>query len=97
VHHAAAKIFEKGGFGLGHLSGHSIGTTMLEYPAIGAESHVELRENMIFSFHPQVVDADGKVCLYTQDTYRVGKTEGECLADVPWKFFTGTERPGNGR
>lgn len=97
VHHAAAEIFQKGGFGLGHLSGHSIGTTMLEYPAIGAESRVELRENMIFSFHPQVVDADGKVCLYTQDTYRVGKTEGENLADVPWKFFGGTERPGNGR
>lgn len=97
VHHAAAEIFQKGGFGLGHLSGHSIGTTMLEYPAIGAESRVELRENMIFSFHPQVVDADGKVCLYTQDTYRVGKTEGENLADVPWKFFDGTERSGNGR
>ncbi|MGH9730264.1 MAG: M24 family metallopeptidase, partial [Candidatus Acidiferrales bacterium] len=97
VHHAAAEIFQKRGFGLGHLSGHSIGTTMLEYPAIGAESRVELRENMIFSFHPQVVDADGKVCLYTQDTYRVGKTEGENLADVPWKFFDGTERPGNGQ
>jgi hypothetical protein len=46
---------------------------------------------MIFSLHPQVVDQDGKVCLYTQDTYRIGKTEGECLADVPWKFFTGEE------
>ncbi len=46
---------------------------------------------MIFSLHPQVVDKDGKVCLYTQDTYRIGKTEGECLADVPWKFFTGEE------
>jgi Xaa-Pro dipeptidase len=94
VHQTAAEIFKNAGFGLGHLSGHSIGTTMLEYPAIGADTRVELRENMIFSFHPQVVDADGKVCLYTQDTYRVGKTEGECLADVPWKFFNGTERPG---
>ncbi|MGH9684248.1 MAG: M24 family metallopeptidase [Candidatus Acidiferrales bacterium] len=93
VHHAAAEMFQKGGFSLGHLTGHSIGATMLEYPAIGAESRVELRENMIFSFHPQVVDADGTVCLYTQDTYRVGKSEGECLADVPWKFFNGSERP----
>ena len=48
---------------------------------------------MIFSLHPQVVDRDGKVCLYTQDTYRVGKTEGECLAQVPWKFFAGQETP----
>lgn len=65
--------------------------TMLEYPAIGANSDVPLEENMIFSLHPQVVDRDGKVCLYTQDTYRIGKTEGECLADVPWKFFNGGE------
>jgi Xaa-Pro dipeptidase len=92
VHRAVADTFSKHGFALGHLSGHSIGATMLEYPAIGAKSDVPLQENMIFSLHPQVVDQDGKVCLYTQDTYRIGKTEGECLADVPWKFFTGEER-----
>jgi Xaa-Pro dipeptidase len=91
VHRSVAEKFSKHGFALGHLSGHSIGTTMLEYPAIGAKSDVVLQENMIFSLHPQVVDQDGKVCLYTQDTYRIGKTEGECLADVPWKFFTGEE------
>jgi len=91
VHRAVADAFAKHGFALGHLSGHSIGTTMLEYPAIGAKSEVPLEENMIFSLHPQVVDQDGKVCLYTQDTYRVGKSEGECLADVPWKFYTGDE------
>ena len=93
VHRAVAETFAKHGFALGHLSGHSIGTTMLEYPAIGAKSEVPLEENMIFSLHPQVVDLDGKVCLYTQDTYRVGKTEGECLADVPWRFFAGQETP----
>ena len=92
VHRAVAETFSKHGFALGHLSGHSIGTTMLEYPAIGAKSDVPLQENMIFSLHPQVVDQDGKVCLYTQDTYRIGRAEGECLADVPWKFFTGEER-----
>jgi len=92
VHRVVAETFAKHGFALGHLSGHSIGTTMLEYPAIGAKSEVQLQENMIFSLHPQVVDKDGTVCLYTQDTYRIGKTEGECLADVPWKFYTGKER-----
>jgi len=92
VHRAVADTFAKQGFALGHLSGHSIGTTMLEYPAIGAESDVPLEENMIFSLHPQVVDQDGKVCLYTQDTYRIGKSEGECLADVEWKFFAGKEK-----
>lgn len=91
VHRAVAEIFAQHGFALGHLSGHSIGATMIEHPAIGAKSEVQLEENMIFSLHPQVVDKDGKVCLYTQDTYRIGKTEGESLADVPWKFFTGEE------
>lgn len=91
VHRAVAETFARYGFSLGHLSGHSIGTTMIEHPAIGATSDVPLEENMIFSLHPQVVDRDGKVCLYTQDTYRVGKREGECLADVPWRFFTGEE------
>ncbi len=91
VHRAVAQAFAKHGFALGHLSGHSIGATMLEYPAIGAKSDALLEENMIFSLHPQVVDSEGKVCLYTQDTYRIGKTEGECLADVPWKFYSGQE------
>jgi len=91
VHRAVAEKFSRHGFALGHLSGHSIGATMIEYPAIGAKSEVPLEENMIVSLHPQVVDKDGKVCLYTQDTYRIGKTEGECLADVPWKFFNGEE------
>ena len=91
VHKAVSDHFAKHGFALGHLSGHSIGATMIEYPAIGAKCDAVLKEDMIFSFHPQVVDQDGKVCLYTQDTYRIGKTEGECLADVPWKFYTGAE------
>jgi Xaa-Pro aminopeptidase len=91
VHRAVADTFARYGFSLGHLSGHSIGATMIEYPAIGATSEVALRENMIFSLHPQVVDQDGKICLYTQDTYRIGRNEGECLADVPWKFFSGKE------
>jgi Xaa-Pro aminopeptidase len=91
VHRAVAETFSRRGFALGHLSGHSIGTTMIEHPAIGANSDVRLQENMIFSLHPQVVDKDGKVCLYTQDTYRIGATEGECLAGVEWKFYCGAE------
>jgi Xaa-Pro aminopeptidase len=91
VHKAAADVFKRAGFGLGHLTGHSIGMTMIEYPAIGANTQIELKENMVFSFHPQVVDLDGQVCLYTQDTFRIGKKEGECLASVPWKFYSGAE------
>lgn len=91
VHKAAADVFQRAGFALGHLTGHSIGLTMIEHPAIGANTKIELKENMVVSFHPQVVDQDGQVCLYTQDTYLVGKKEGECLASVPWKFYSGAE------
>lgn len=88
VHKVVADTFARKGFALGHLSGHSIGTTMIEHPAIGARSQIELKRNMIFSLHPQVVDQDGKVCLYTQDTFRVGETEGENLSNIPWKFYS---------
>ncbi len=93
VHRVVAGTFARHGFSLGHLSGHSIGATMLELPNIGAGWDVPLRENMIFSLHPQVVDQDGQVCLYTQDTYRVGKHEGESLCDVEWKLYRGGETP----
>lgn len=89
VHRAVSDVFARHGFSLGHLSGHAIGTTMLEYPSIGANSNVVLKENMILSVHPQVVDQNGKVCLYTQDTYRVGKSEGENLCDVEWRLYRG--------
>lgn len=88
VHKVVADTFACQGFSLGHLSGHSIGTTMIEHPAIGAKSQIELKKNMIFSLHPQVVDQDGKVCLYTQDTFRVGDSEGENLSNIPWKFYS---------
>lgn len=86
VHHAAAEIFAHHGFGLGHLSGHSIGMSIIEHPSIGAGIDTELRENMVLAFHPHVVDPQGEVCLFSQDTYRVGKTEGECLAELPWEI-----------
>src|SRR5947199_157834 len=35
VHRVVAETFARHGFSLGHLSGHSIGTTMIEHPAIG--------------------------------------------------------------
>lgn len=93
IHRAAADTFAQHGFKLGHLSGHSIGMTMIEHPAIGAQVDVELKENMIFSFHPQVVDQEGQICLYTQDTFRIGKDEGENLTSIPWKVFKGAETP----
>jgi Xaa-Pro aminopeptidase len=91
VHKVVAEAFARHGFSLGHLSGHSIGTTMIEHPAISAGSQIQLKKNMIFSIHPQVIDKDGCICLYTQDTFRIGETEGENLSDIAWKFYSGRE------
>ncbi|MFC1902738.1 M24 family metallopeptidase [Chloroflexota bacterium] len=93
VHTTAAQLFARHGSKLGHLTGHSIGMSMIEHPEISAKIKTKLRENMVISFHPQVVDKSGTACLYMQDTYRIGKTEGECLASIPIKFFRGNETP----
>ena len=91
VHQVVAEMFARHGFALGHLSGHSIGTTMIEHPSIGARSEIQLKQNMIFSLHPQVIDKDGMVCLYTQDTFRIGSGEGENLSNIPWKFYSSAD------
>jgi Xaa-Pro aminopeptidase len=94
VHHAVSAPFRERGFTLGHVTGHSIGMTMIEHPRIGAASDVVLRENMVLSMHPHVISPDGATCLYMQDTFRVGATAGEPLSDVPLALFDGSERRG---
>ena len=91
VHRAVAKGFVDRGFTLGHVTGHSIGMTMIEWPKIGEGDETELRENMIFSMHPHAISPDGKACLYMQDTWQVTKDGGVPLAGLPMKIFDGTE------
>jgi Xaa-Pro aminopeptidase len=92
VHHAVAKGFRDRGFHLGHVTGHSIGMTMIEYPKIGEADETVLRENMIFSMHPHAISEDGRACLYMQDTWLVTADGGVPLADLPMRIFDGTER-----
>ena len=47
VHMAVSKAFHDRGFKLGHVTGHSIGMTMIEFPRVGEGNEVELRENMV--------------------------------------------------
>ena len=91
VHRKCQKPFEGKGWRLGHVSGHSIGMTMIEYPRIGEGSEFELPENMVCSMHPHVMTEDRKACLYFQETFRVGKDGGEPLSGVPVKFYRGGE------
>jgi Xaa-Pro dipeptidase len=92
VHRAVAKGFLDRGFQLGHVTGHSIGMTMIEYPKLGEGDETELRSGMVFSMHPHAISQDGRACLYMQDTWLVTEDGGVPLApDLPMRIFAGTE------
>jgi Xaa-Pro aminopeptidase len=91
VHQKCSKPFQGKGWRLGHVSGHSIGMTMIEYPRIGEGSDFELPENMVCSMHPHVMTEDRKACLYMQETFRVGRDGGEPLSGVPVRVYRGGE------
>jgi Xaa-Pro aminopeptidase len=90
VHMAVSQPFRERGYGLGHVTGHSIGMTMIEHPRVGEGNETVLRENMVFSMHPHVIADDGS-CLYMQETWRVGSAAGEQLSTLPLKIFDGSE------
>ncbi len=90
VHRAVSKRFVELGYRLGHVTGHSIGMTMIEFPKIGEGVEVELAEDMVFSMHPHAISEDGRACLYMQDTWLVTSDGGEPLADLPMKIFDGS-------
>lgn len=94
VHRAVSKPFLDRGFGLGHVTGHSIGMTMIEHPRIGEGIEVELTEGMVISMHPHAISADGLACMYMQDTWLIGTDQGDLLSLVPAKVFDGTEERG---
>jgi len=87
VHRTVSKGFTERGYHLGHVTGHSIGMTMIEFPKIGEGVETELAENMVFSMHPHAIAADGRDCLYMQDTWLVTADGGEPLAGLPMQLF----------
>ena len=91
VHRAVSKGFRDRGYELGHVTGHSIGMTMIEFPKIGEGVETELAKNMVFSMHPHAISADGNACLYMQDTWLVTADGGEPLAGLPMRIFDGSE------
>ncbi len=93
VHRAVSKGFADRAYALGHVTGHSIGMTMIEFPKIGEHDETELQAGMVLSMHPHAISADGKACLYMQDTWLVTADGGVPLADLPMKIFTGSETP----
>ncbi len=87
VHRAVARGFVERGFALGHVTGHSIGMTMIEHPKIGEGVDAELAENMVFSMHPHAIDPDGGDCLYMQDTWLVTRDGGVPLSRLPMRIY----------
>jgi Xaa-Pro dipeptidase len=91
VHRAVSRGFTERGYRLGHVTGHSIGMTMIEFPKIGEGVETVLEEKMIFSMHPHAISEDGQACLYMQDTWLVGADGAEPLAQLPMRIFSGSE------
>ena len=87
AHRAVSKGFTARGYRLGHVTGHSIGMTMIEFPKIGEGVETELRENMVFSMHPHAIAENGRDCLYMQETWLVGPDGGIPLSGLPSKIF----------
>jgi Xaa-Pro dipeptidase len=86
VHVAVSKGFHDRGYKLGHVTGHSIGMTMIEFPKVGEGVDTELRENMVLSMHPHAIAANGEDCLYMQDTWLVTADGGVPLAGLPMEI-----------
>jgi Xaa-Pro aminopeptidase len=91
VHRAVSAPFHDRGYPLGHVTGHSIGMTMIEHPKVGEGVDVELREGMVLSMHPHAMTADAGTCMYMQDTWVVAPHGGEPLSSVPLTVFDGSE------
>jgi Xaa-Pro aminopeptidase len=91
AHRAVSQSFLERGYHLGHVTGHSIGMTMIEFPKIGEGIETELRENMVFSMHPHAIAENGHDCLYMQETWLVGPNGGVPLSGLEMKIFDRAE------
>ena len=87
VHRAVSAGFTERGYHLGHVTGHSIGMTMIEFPKVGEGVETELAENMVFSMHPHAIASNGEDCLYMQDTWLVTADGGVALSTLPMQVF----------
>jgi Xaa-Pro dipeptidase len=87
AHRAVARGFVDRGYHLGHVTGHSIGMTMIE-----ESDETELQAGMVLSMHPHAISQDGRACLYMQDTWLVTDDGGVPLPDLPLRIYDGERR-----
>jgi Xaa-Pro aminopeptidase len=87
VHRAVSAGFTERGYHLGHVTGHSIGMTMIEFPKVGEGVETVLADSMVFSMHPHAIAENGDDCLYMQDTWLVTADGGVPLSTLPMQVF----------
>jgi Xaa-Pro aminopeptidase len=87
LHVAVSRGFHDRGYHLGHVTGHSIGMTMIEFPKVGEGVEFELQPNMVLSMHPHAIAENGEDCLYMQDTWLVAPDGGVPLAGLPMTIY----------
>jgi Xaa-Pro dipeptidase len=87
LHRAVSAGFLERGYRLGHVTGHSIGMTMIEFPKVGEGVEIELEEGMVLSMHPHAIAPSGEDCLYMQETWLVTAEGGVPLSDLPMRVF----------
>ena len=92
AHRAVSKPFAERGYTLGHVTGHSIGMTMIEFPKVGEGVETVLEANMVLSMHPHAISEDGRSCLYMQETWLVTPDGGVPLSGLPMRIFDAGER-----
>ena len=91
AHRAVSKGFVDRGWHLGHVTGHSIGMTMIEFPKIGEGVETELAANMVFSMHPHAISEDGRrLPLHAGHLARHGRRR-RAARGLPMRIFDGTE------
>ena len=90
VHRAVSKGFTERGYHLGHVTGHSIGMTMIEHPRLGEGVDTCSRRTWSSPCTRTRSRRTGSACLYMQDTWLV--TETAACRSPGWRCGSTTER-----
>jgi Xaa-Pro aminopeptidase len=77
---AVAATLAEAGFGMGIWGGHGIGLDTVEGPRLLPTDTSEIRENMVFGFHPHLIDEESGVGAYVANTVLATPDGGLLLA-----------------
>ena len=75
------EVVNAGGYSLGIWGGHGIGLEIPEYPSLVRSAEAVIAENMVFGFHPHVIDTETNHSVYISDTMVATSQGGVPLAE----------------